>query len=54
MQYVLIMNLVITAFMSFFWTGKNWLNRTIKFAFIIATSLNIVVVFQQFGYIVKI
>lgn len=53
MQYLLIMNLVITAFMAFCWTGKNWLNRIIKFAFVTATAFNIVAIFQQFGYIVK-
>lgn len=54
MQYVIVMNLVITAFLSFVWSSKSWLNIFFKFGFVVAAVINAIVTFQQFGFIVKI
>lgn len=53
MQYILLMNFVITAFFAVVWNGSNWLNFLLKFSLIGVTVFNGVATFQAFGYIVK-
>lgn len=54
MGAVIIANFVVFTFLALVWGMKDWVNFALKFVFLSLMIFNGVVLFQHFGFIVKV